>query len=137
MASPVRCLHEVEDLTTVVNLLQDNEHGGFPVISQTGTFEGLITRFELMTIVCKIFDGRQLQFREDIHLEISHQEFADMRAGKLPNNWVDVLTQATDIIQTVETGVRVDLRNFVNKSAMSVHERFSLQRTYKIKKSSV
>merc|ERR1711962_1365234 len=134
MASPVRCLHEVEDLTTVVNLLQDTEHGGFPVLSQTGTFEGLITRFELLTVLCKAFTSRELESGKDIKLEIAYPAFSAMRGGRLSDNRLskELLTQARGAANRAEEGIRIDLRNFVNKSAMSVHERFSLQRTYTI-----
>ena len=71
MTSPVKCLKEVEDLSTVVSLLQDTDHGGFPVVTNgAGTFAGLITRFELMTILCKAFTARELDAGKDIQLEI-------------------------------------------------------------------
>ena len=37
---------EVEDLSTIVNLLKTTEHGGFPIISDSyNKFQGLVTRW--------------------------------------------------------------------------------------------
>ena len=135
MTSPVKCLKEVEDLATVVSLLQDTDHGGFPVISsEANTFAGLITRFELMTILCKAFTARELEAGKDIQLEIPYSEFTAMRGGRLSESRLsrELLAQARGAADRSTDGVRLDLRPFVNSSAMSVHGRFSLHRTYNI-----
>ena len=135
MTSPVKCLKEVEDLANVVSLLQDTDHGGFPVItSETNTFAGLITRFELMTILCKAFTARELEAGKDIQLDIPYSEFTAMRGGRLSETRLsrELLAQAQGAADRATDGVRLDLRPFVNSSAMSVHRRFSLHRTYNI-----
>ena len=135
MTSPVKCLKEVEDLSTVVSLLQDTDHGGFPVVTNgAGTFAGLITRFELMTILCKAFTARELDAGKDIQLEIPYSEFTAMRGGRLSESRLsrELLAQAQGAANRATEGLRLDLRAFVNSSAMSVHGRFSLHRTYNI-----
>jgi len=134
MASPVHCLKEVEELGRVVGLLQDTEHGGFPVTSEAGTFQGLITRFDLMTILCKAFTARELESGKELALSIPYSEFTAMRGGKLSEAQLsrELLAQAQAAATRATEGITINLRPFVNSSAMSVHGRFSLHRTYNI-----
>jgi len=133
MTTEVKTLEEVESLSHVVDLLQSNVHGGFPVVSKEKTFDGLITRFDLMTILCKAFTSRAFENANDvINMDIEYEEFNKMRGHKLsdPKLTSELLSQAQ---KTSSRGdVKVDLRKYINRSAMSVPERFSLHRTYNI-----
>jgi len=117
-----------------VGLLQDTEHGGFPVTSEAGTFQGLITRFDLMTILCKAFTARELESGKELALSIPYSEFTAMRGGKLSEAQLsrELLAQAQAAATRATEGITINLRPFVNSSAMSVHGRFSLHRTYNI-----
>ena len=134
MTSPVRCLQEVAELGTVVALLQDTEHGGFPVTNEAGTFEGLVTRFDLMTILCKAFTSRELESGKELRLDIPYSDFTAMRGGRLSETRLsrELLAQARGAADRNTDGLRIDLRPFINRSAMNVHGRFSLHRTYNI-----
>ena len=75
MQRPVVTLAEVERLDTLVKVLRETDHGGFPVTSQPdngGKFVGLITRFELMTLLCKGLTKNLLSSTstEDIQLQV-------------------------------------------------------------------
>lgn len=133
MTTPVKTLEEVESLGHVVDLLQNTVHGGFPVVSKEKTFDGLITRFELMTILCKAFTSRAFESGKDIiDMDIDYTEFNKMRGHKLsdPKLSKELLSQAQKTSE--RTDMKVDLRKYINRSAMSVPERFSLHRTYNI-----
>ena len=129
MVSPVRCLREVDTLAAILQLLQDSNHGGFPVLTNVGeTFAGLITRVELLVILGKAVTGfetgRQLQ------LEITYNDF--IRARSSPSLELQEI-EAYQMCRTrVIEEIWLDLRPFVNSSAISVHSRFSLHRTYNI-----
>jgi len=133
MTGNVKTLEEVENLEHIVDLLQSTVHGGFPVVSKENTFLGLITRFDLMTILCKAFTSRAFENVTDIiDINVEYEEFNKMRGHKLsdPKLTKELLSQAQKTSGRSE--VKVDLRKYVNKSAMSVPERFSLHRTYNI-----
>eukprot|EP00092_Neocalanus_flemingeri_P010722 GFUD01011549.1.p1 GENE.GFUD01011549.1~~GFUD01011549.1.p1 ORF type:complete len:864 (-),score=141.42 GFUD01011549.1:346-2937(-) len=133
MTTPVKTLREVENLGHVVDLLQNTIHGGFPVVSKEKTFDGLITRFELMTILCKAFTSRAFESGSElINIDIDYTEFNKMRGHKLsdPKLTKELLAQAQK--SSERTDIKVDLRKYINRSAMSVPERFSLHRTYNI-----
>ena len=131
VAAPVQTLREVEPLTHLVDLLQNTHHGGFPVINDQQSFAGLITRFELMAILCKAFTSKALEKCDDvIDLKCSYTDINRVRGHYLaePSLNKELLEQAR---KSGETGnVRINLTKFINKSAMSLPERFSLHRTY-------
>ena len=126
MVSPVRCLRELETLAATLQLLQDTKHGGFPVVTnERKTFAGLITRSELLVILEKAvggLPGRQLL------LEITYADFI-----RAPSSPAFKLQEAESYQMTRGMeDIWLNLRPFVNSSAMSVHTRFSLHRTYNI-----
>ncbi len=62
MAAPVVHLTETVRLERLVQVLQTTDHGGFPVVDadEDRRFRGLVTRFELMTLLCRVVTSRQL-----------------------------------------------------------------------------
>ena len=131
MSSPVKTLRELETLTHVVDLLQNTQHGGFPVLNDQDTFAGIITRFELMAVLCKAFTSKAFENCEDvIDLDVDYIDINRVRGHYLSDPVLnkELLEHAQ---KSGERGnVRISLRKFVNKSAMSLPERFSLHRTY-------
>ena len=129
MAREVVTLQEEERLQVVAAALQDTQHGGFPVVSGAGTFQGLITRFELMTVLCKAFSSGGLQ-AATVDPDIDYSEFAGMRAGRLGDP--GLASQLLSRARQADPAAKLRLTKFVNRSAMCLPERFSLHRTYNI-----
>ena len=61
---------EVESLTNLINILKTTEHGGFPVVSSSDKLTGLITRFQLMTLLCKGVIRDALESDQVIDLQV-------------------------------------------------------------------
>ena len=64
MAAPVLTLGKLEKVSCVARALLDTEHGGFPVVEDSGdegggtaTFVGLITRAELLIILLRYWES--------------------------------------------------------------------------------
>jgi CBS domain-containing protein len=91
MASPVVHLTAEVELERLVQVLQTTDHGGFPIVEEEGgglRFQGLVTRFELMTLLCRIFTSRQMAAGEEDPAtwappEVSYAEFMSLRGHKL------------------------------------------------------
>jgi chloride channel 7 len=88
MTAPVVQLTEVAQLSQLIHVLQSTDHGGFPIVSQddSARFQGLITRFELMSLLCRVFTSRQLA--ESLPATVatptlSYAEFMNLRGHKL------------------------------------------------------
>ena len=131
MTSPVKTLRELETLTHVVDLLQNTQHGGFPVLNDQDSFAGIITRFELMAVLCKAFTSKAFENCEDvIDLDVGYVDINKVRGHYLAEPVLN--KELLELAQkSGERGnVKINLRKFVNKSAMSLPERFSLHRTY-------
>jgi chloride channel 7 len=95
MAAPVVHLTETVRLERLVEVLQTTDHGGFPIVDadEDRRFRGLVTRFELMTLLCRVVTSRQLLPDGDsLGLEsataadtptVSYEEFMSLRGHKL------------------------------------------------------
>ena len=131
MSSPVKTLREVETLTNLVDVLQNTHHSGFPVLNDQQSFAGMITRFELMALLCKAFTSKAFDAADDlIDLQCSYTDISRVRGHYLADPALnkELLEQAR---KSGESGnLRIKLTKFINKSAMSLPERFSLHRTY-------
>merc|ERR1740128_1343250 len=116
----------------LVNILRDTEHGGFPVVTPDNKFIGLITRFQLMTLLCKGFTNQALDTADIIDLKIDFSEFNRMRGHKLvdPKLTSELLNQSQ--LSSERSGSRINLGNYVNRSALALPRQFSLHRTYLI-----
>ena len=123
MARPVKCLREVDTLASLLSLLQDSNHGGFPIVTnEKDTFAGLITRVELLVILDKAARGLPgFEPGRQLRLEITYPDL--MRAGSSPSLERETLQMGRTVAME---DIWLDLRPFVNSSAMTVHARLSL-----------
>ena len=123
MARPVKCLREVDTLASLLSLLQDSNHGGFPIVTnEKDTFAGLITRVELLVILDKAARGLPgFEPGRQLRLEITYPDL--MREGSNPSLERETLQMGRTAAME---DIWLDLRPFVNSSAMTVHTRLSL-----------
>eukprot|EP00058_Branchiostoma_floridae_P008472 XP_002593960.1 hypothetical protein BRAFLDRAFT_68603 [Branchiostoma floridae] len=119
----------------LAHLLLDTPHGGFPVVhsSQEGqekTFYGMITRIELSVILFhpELFETIENPSPEDP--EVTLLDYQQTTIHKLYNTdeIEDLLTKFCD--DPVYDQQFVNLQPYVNQSALSVRDNFSLHRTY-------
>ena len=135
MSIPVETIHEVESLTRIVDLLKNSRYGGFPVVNEDDHFVGLITRFELMMILNKATTGRLLSDdnAQDKVVEpnVMYNDISKMRSHYMadPSLNTGMLSQA---MMSAERNVRINLTRYINRSAMSIPETFSVQRSFTI-----
>ena len=123
MARPVKCLREVDTLASLLSLLQDSNHGGFPIVTnEKDTFAGLITRVELLVILDKAARGLPgFEPGRQLRLDLTYPDL--MRAGSSPSLEREALQMGRTVAME---DIWLDLRPFVNSSAMTVHTRLSL-----------
>ena len=123
MAWPVKCLREVDTLASLLSLLQDSNHGGFPIVTnEKDTFAGLITRVELLVILDKAARGLPgFEPGRQLRLDLTYPDL--MRAGSSPSLEREALQMGRTVAME---DIWLDLRPFVNSSAMTVHTRLSL-----------
>ncbi|XP_078073194.1 chloride channel protein C-like [Mustelus asterias] len=132
MERQVKVLHLREKVSSLAALLLETNHGGFPVIYQLEqaheeVFIGSITRLEL----CRILENEMLFETQNEgnykqHVQINYNEIS----VKLLNS-----TKINLLLNKYRTDNRykdyyVNLKPYINQSAMTVHAHFSLQRTY-------
>ncbi|XP_069777641.1 chloride channel protein C-like isoform X2 [Narcine bancroftii] len=132
MELQVKVLHLNEKVTKLAELLLETNHGGFPVIyqpeqAQDEVFIGTITRLEL----CRILENEklfELQKKESCKqcVQLNYHEIS----VKLQN-----FTKINLLLNRYRTDHRyrdyyINLKPYINQSAMTVHANFSLQRTY-------
>ncbi|XP_048452082.1 chloride channel protein C-like [Rhincodon typus] len=135
MERQVKVLHLREKVSSLATLLLETKHCGFPVIyhmeqAHEEVFIGSITRLELYRI---LENGTLFETQNDEsckqHSQISYNE---VRLPELLNS-----TKVNLLLNEYRTDIRykdcyVNLKPYINQSAMTVHANFSLQRTYTI-----
>ncbi|XP_059502344.1 chloride channel protein C-like [Stegostoma tigrinum] len=134
MERQVKVLHLREKVSSLATLLLETKHGGFPVIyhmeqAHEEVFIGSITRLELYRILENetLFETQNDRSCKQ-HSQISYSEMS----VKLLNS-----TKINLLLNEYRTDIRykdcyVNLKPYINQSAMTVHANFSLQRTYTI-----
>ncbi|XP_076448834.1 chloride channel protein C-like [Babylonia areolata] len=139
MTSPVDTVREIESVPHLAQLLLHTAHGGFPVVRKADSghrvFVGSITRLELLVLLMKedlFTEGRHHIRLTPQQREISWVEYEELLFDKLANP-----QQKTDMLQHYVNhpdyeNKYLDLSYYINESALSIPERFSLQRTYVI-----
>ncbi|XP_062897788.1 chloride channel protein C-like [Mobula hypostoma] len=132
MELQVKVLHLKEKVSELADLLLETTHGGFPVIyrpahAQEEVFIGNITRLELYRILEneELFETQNKE-NYDQHAQLSYHEISI----KLQN-----MTKINLLLNMYRTDNRykdyyINLKPYINQSAMTVHANFSLQRTY-------
>ncbi|XP_066289417.1 chloride channel protein D-like isoform X1 [Branchiostoma lanceolatum] len=135
MAAPPSVISTRESVANLAHLLLDTPHGGFPVVhssreGQEKTFYGMITRIELSVILFHpdVFETEENPTPEDP--EVTLLDYQQTTIHKLYNTdeIEDLLTKFCD--DPVYDQQFVNLQPYVNQSALSVRDTFSLHRTY-------
>ncbi|XP_026555388.1 chloride channel protein C-like [Pseudonaja textilis] len=127
----VRVLNLKENIAFLAQVLASTSHSGFPVVykskpDQSKVFLGTITRPEL----CVLLENETIFEMEDTESPPPFLPYQKIRTEKLPNQqWM------TAMLACYTTDPRyqqlfINLDPYINKSAVSVHAHFSLQRTY-------
>ncbi|XP_041045208.1 chloride channel protein C-like [Carcharodon carcharias] len=132
MERQVKVLHLREKVPSLAGLLLETNHGGFPVIYQLEqaheeVFIGSITRLEL----CRILENEILFETQN---EGSYKQHAQMDYNEVSVKLLNS-TKLNLLLNKYRTDNRyedhyVNLKPYINQSAMTVHANFSLQRTY-------
>ncbi|KAH3778781.1 H(+)/Cl(-) exchange transporter 6-like isoform X2 [Dreissena polymorpha] len=140
MAHPVITLKCIEMVTVLSDLLLNTSHGGFPVVKRGKDneqhFFGLITRLELTVIL----------MNEDLFVPVSEVEEIDSEfVSSQESHWIEFdqlnIHKLDNPEQTSEKlnkyidekkykNLTLDLKPYINQSAMNIPEKFSLKRTY-------
>lgn len=146
MSSPVITVQTRESVSVLSTLILNTTHGGFPVISKnkdgSESFFGIITRMEVIVLL-----KNDALFKPENDLEESLEEdgapsWVEYNQKDLPS-FKELLNvhKLTDphktsvMLQKYASDPRysslyIDLKMFANQSALSIQEKFSLQRTY-------
>ncbi|XP_051878557.1 chloride channel protein A-like [Pristis pectinata] len=132
MELQVKVLHLKEKVSNLAELLLETNHGGFPVIyqpeqAQEEVFIGSITRLEL----CRILENEELFETQN---KESYNQCAQLNYHEISAKLQD-MTKINLLLNMYRTDHRykdnyINLKPYINQSAMTVHANFSLQRTY-------
>ncbi|XP_067831589.1 chloride channel protein C-like [Heptranchias perlo] len=132
MELQVKVLHLKENVSSLAELLLETSHGGFPVIYQLEqaheeVFIGSITRLELYRVL-----ENEMLF--ETHDEESYKQCAQLNYHEISVKMLNP-TKINLLLNKYRTDSRyrdhyVNLKPYINQSAMTVHANFSLQRTY-------
>ncbi|KAK7115171.1 chloride channel protein C-like isoform X2 [Littorina saxatilis] len=139
MSSPVDTVREIESVQHLAELLLHTSHGGFPVVRKTSSghrvFVGIITRMELVVLLMKedlFSEGRQRHVVTEQEQEVNWVEYEELLIDKFANPQQKTETLDRYLNQPAYENKYLDLSYYVNESALSIPQRFSLQRTYVI-----
>ncbi|XP_074627638.1 chloride channel protein C-like [Acropora palmata] len=138
MSSPAIVVHKVESVYRLTHLLLDTPHGGYPVVIKTEigdeVFFGLITRNDIMVLLSRddIFcSGDNLSLQEE-ELDVKridyyqmHQGYGYLKDAERLNAQLDNYAENLHYQELF-----IDLSPYVNHSAPTVQQTFSLHRTY-------
>jgi len=134
MSKNVRCVAEVEQVSTLLKLLSSTTHNGFPVLASGGrsTVLGIIRRDQLKTILMK----KQFAHRPaSPHLAMPSNAGMQHQAPPLTADdflrpWIE--TNLDEIIADLspeQKAMYVNLRPYVNEAALVTLQNSSLRRT--------
>ncbi|KAL5021105.1 hypothetical protein ScPMuIL_000260 [Solemya velum] len=136
MSSPVITIHTRELVPVLANLLLNTKHGGFPVIKRGDQgapfFYGIITRLELSMLLMfeGCFEEEGLEIEEEKEIEATWIEYEQFYVEKLANPIEVSETLNRYMDEPKYKDLYINLTPYINQSAFSVPEKFSLQRTY-------
>ncbi|XP_048583909.1 chloride channel protein D [Nematostella vectensis] len=136
MAKPPIVVHRVESITNLANLLLDNPHGGYPVVQQVESgvevFVGMISRNDISILLSRedLFSSRENLTAEEEAVDVTKLDYYLMNKGYIPH-----ADRLNDTLHHYEADPKyhrlfIELTPYVNHSAPSVQENFSLHRTY-------
>lgn len=141
MSSPVITIHSKGCVHDLAKLLLETSHGGFPVIktiesTQDEVFNGIITRMDLSILLLheELFENDDTdQDSGDSgsqETDPSWIEYEQMNVVKLKNPQETIRILHNYVNNPVYKTKYLNLKQYINQSALSIPERFSLQRTY-------
>ena len=131
MSAPVVTVRDTEHLATLATLLRTTRHGGFPVTNEAQQFVGLITRLELMVILCKAVNTRLLLDNQGAGVLEPNAEYSDIAAMRGHYLADPALHRGVlDQVERAGGGLQLRLSRYINTSALAVPDTCSLQRTY-------
>ncbi|CAH3018540.1 unnamed protein product [Porites evermanni] len=137
MSSPAIVVHKIESVSRLTQLLQDTRHCGYPVVVKTDrgdeVFSGLISRNDIMVLLSRedIFC-----FRENLSLyqeesDINRLDYKQMDQGYHKDHAARLNTQLDLYAENPRyQNLFINLSPYVNHSAPTVQDTFSLHRTY-------
>ncbi|XP_073241792.1 chloride channel protein C-like [Porites lutea] len=136
MSSPAIVVHKIESVSRLTQLLQDTPHGGYPVVVKTDredeVFSGLISRNDITVLLSRedIFSSRENLSLYEEELDVNRLDYYQMHQGYHKD--ADRLNSQLDLYAEDPRyqNLFIDLSPYVNHSAPTVQETFSLHRTY-------
>ncbi|XP_022809140.1 chloride channel protein A-like [Stylophora pistillata] len=136
MFSPAIVVHKVESVSRLTHLLLDTPHGGYPVVTKTDAdhevFSGLISRNEIVVLLSRedIFSSRENLSLPEEELHTNRLDYCQMHQGYYPD--AERLNAQLERYagESRFQEMYIDLSPYVNHSAPTVQETFSLHRTY-------
>jgi len=138
MSSPAIVVHKVESVSRLTHLLLDTPHGGYPVVIKTDrddeVFSGLISRNDITVLLSRddIFCSRENLAIPEEELDLNRLDYYQMYQGY---GYVKDADRLNALLDRYAEDPRyqelfIDLSPYVNHSAPTVQETFSLHRTY-------
>ncbi|XP_063781300.1 chloride channel protein C-like [Pseudophryne corroboree] len=129
---PCTVIHLRENVSSLAQLLNSTSYNGFPVVyrlapGEDEVFLGTITRLELYMLLSH---SHIFQTLEDDNVRTAVLRYQEVTVEKL-----HAVDRMNTLLNKYSTDPRyqqlfINLEPYVNKSAVSVHANFSLQRTY-------
>ena len=123
MASPVISCTEIENVGTIVDLMNTTSHNGFPVISEASQVCGLILRSQLHVLLNKKC-FMMSPFSEDV----SRLEITDFVRPVDHRVYLFRSLQVTE----AERAMFIDLRPYMNRCPFEVRASWPLSRVYRL-----
>jgi len=136
MSSPAIVIHKIESVERLTHLVLDTPHGGYPVVTKTDkedeVFSGLISRNDILVLLSRedIFSSRENLSLNEEDLDVNRLDYYQMHQGYVRD--AERLNAQLEhyAADSRYQGMYIDLSPYVNHSAPTVQESFSLHRTY-------
>ncbi|XP_031558101.1 chloride channel protein D-like isoform X2 [Actinia tenebrosa] len=136
MTKPAIVVNKVESVRHLSRLLLETPHGGYPVVQKDDydglVFVGMISRNDISILLSRedIFSSRENLLVNQEEMDFSGIDYYLMNKGYIPH-----ALQLNETLLRYEQDPRyddlfIDLSPYINDSAPSVQESFSLHRTY-------
>ncbi|XP_073241791.1 chloride channel protein D-like [Porites lutea] len=137
MSSPAIVVHKIESVSRLTQLLQDTRHCGYPVVVKTDrgdeVFSGLISRNDIMVLLSRedIFCSRENLSLYQEESDINRLDYKQMDQGYHKDHAARLNTQLDLYAENPRyQNLFINLSPYVNHSAPTVQDTFSLHRTY-------
>eukprot|EP00026_Physarum_polycephalum_P000655 Phypoly_transcript_00656.p1 GENE.Phypoly_transcript_00656~~Phypoly_transcript_00656.p1 ORF type:complete len:780 (-),score=55.25 Phypoly_transcript_00656:186-2525(-) len=126
MQHNVVTFREIEKVDTILRVLCETMHYGFPVVAENNVFKGMILRNQLLVLLERqIFLDNAAAADMQMTEPVSYPEFADLLTRQLPKPEAMHFTDK-------ELDMYIDLRSYVNHSSITVDSTFSFVNAYSL-----